>query len=175
MRNFHFPGRSPVLARTAMVATSHPAATLAAIEMLKAGGNAVDATIAAVALQCVVEPQMTGIGGDCFAILYKPGKGKAKGKLIGLNASGRAPKAATAKWYAKQGIRAIETHSPHAVTVPGAIDGWARLLRDHGTKSLAEVLAPAIAQAEARYPVTAPGAASSVDVAAFCSSKQLPH
>ena len=155
MRNFHFPGRSPVLARTAMVATSHPASTLAAIEMLKSGGNAVDATIAAVAVQCVVEPQMTGIGGDCFAILWKPGKGKAKGKLIGLNASGRAPKAATAAWYAKAGIKAIETTSPHAVTVPGAIDGWARLLADHGTRSLAEVLAPAIEQAEAGYPVTA--------------------
>lgn len=139
MRSFHFPGRSTVHARRAMVATSHPSASLTAIEILKKGGNAVDAAIATIAVLCVVEPAMTGIGGDCFAILSKPGQ-----KLIALNASGKAPKAATAAWYAKQGIGQIELQSAHAVTVPGAIDGWARLLQDHGTMSFAQVLAPAI-------------------------------
>ena len=139
MRSFHLPGRSPVIARHAMCATSHPAASLVAIETLKRGGNAVDAAIAATALLCVIEPAMTGIGGDCFALIHKPGTG-----LIALNASGRAPKAATAAWYAQAGIKQLQVTTPHAVTIPGAIDGWATLLRDHGTMSLAEVLGPAI-------------------------------
>ena len=148
MRSFHLPGRSPVLARHGMCATSHPAASLVAIETLKRGGNAVDAAIAATALLCVIEPAMTGIGGDCFALIHKPGTG-----LLALNASGRAPAAATAKWYADAGIKQIAVTSPHAVTVPGAIDGWATLLRDHGTMSLADVLAPAIEAAEAGFVV----------------------
>lgn len=148
MRSFHLPGRSPVYARNAMCATSHPLASLAAIECLKSGGNAVDAAITAVAALCVLEHPMTGIGGDCFAIVAKPGK-----RPIALNSSGFAPKAATADWYAKKGIAKIEVQSPHAVTVPGAIDGWTTLLKDHGTKSLADVLAPAIAFAEGGFPV----------------------
>ena len=148
MRSFHFPGRSPVMSRNAMCATSHPLASLTAIEMLKSGGNAIDAAIAATAVLCVVEPAMTGIGGDCFAIIAKPGQ-----KPIAFNASGRAPKAATAEWYAKAGIKAIETQTPHSVTVPGAIDGWATLLEDHGTRSFAQVLAPAIECAEKGVPV----------------------
>ena len=150
MRNFHFPGRSPVIGRRAMIATSHPAATLAGIEMLRRGGNAVDAAITATAVMCVVEPAMTGIGGDCFALISKPGA-----KPIALNASGRAPKAATPQWYASQGIKTIGMQTPHAVTIPGAIDGWAMLLRDHGTKTFTDVLAPAIEQAEQGFPVQA--------------------
>ncbi len=150
MRNFHFPGRSPVVGRKAMIATSHPAATLAGIEMLRKGGNAVDAALCATAVMCVCEPAMTGIGGDCFAIISKPGK-----KPIALNASGRAPKAATTEWYAKQGIKQIEMQTAHAVTIPGAIDGWATLLADHGSKSFAEVLAPAIELADKGFPVQA--------------------
>jgi gamma-glutamyltranspeptidase/glutathione hydrolase len=130
MRNFAFPGRSPVYATRAMCATSHPLATVAAIEQLKSGGNAVDAAIAATAVMCVVEHAMTGIGGDCFAIIAKPGTNP-----VALNASGRAPKAATPEWYAKQGLTKIVTQSPHAVTVPGAIDGWATLLKDYGTRT----------------------------------------
>src|SRR6476661_9515011 len=106
MRSFHFPGRSPVYGRRAMCATSHPAASLTAIEVLKSGGNAVDAAIATAAVLAVVECPMTGIGGDCFAILAKPGK-----KPIALNAAGRAPQAATAAWYAKNAIQRIGTTS----------------------------------------------------------------
>ena len=149
MRNFANPGRSPVYATKAMVATSHPLASVAAIEQLKKGGNAVDAAIAATAVMCVVEHAMTGIGGDCFALIARPGTNP-----VALNASGRAPAAATHAWYAKQGITKIETQSPHAVTVPGAIDGWATLLKDYGTKSFAEVLAPAIEYAEKGYVVS---------------------
>jgi gamma-glutamyltranspeptidase/glutathione hydrolase len=155
MRSFHFPGRSLVYARRAMCATSHPAATLTAIEILKAGGNAVDAAIATAAMLAVVEPHMTGIGGDCFAIIAKPGQKK----LIALNAAGRAPAAATAQWLAGARLKRIEPTSPHAVTVPGAIDGWVRLLADHGTMSLEPLLAPAIACAERGF-VVAPRVAT---------------
>lgn len=159
MRSFHFPGRSPVYARRGMCATSHPLASVAAIDMLKSGGNAVDAAITAAAVLCVVEHPMTGIGGDCFAIVSKPGQ-----KLIGLNAAGRAPKAATADWYAAKGIKQLQVQSPHAVTVPGAIDGWVTLLADHGTKPLREVLAPAIGHAEDGF-VVAPRVAADWTVA----------
>ena len=148
MRSFHLPGRSPVLACHAMCATSHPMASLTAIETLKAGGNAVDAAIAAAAILAVVEPHMTGIGGDCFAMLARPGQ-----RPVALSAAGRAPRAATAQWYAQAGISALTATSPHAVTVPGAIDGWARLLADHGTMTLARVLAPAIETAEQGFAV----------------------
>lgn len=149
MRNFANPGRSPVYATKAMVATSHPLASVAAIEQLKKGGNAVDAAIAATAVMCVVEHAMTGIGGDCFALIAKPGTNP-----VAFNASGLAPAAATYEWYAKQGIKSIPTQSPHAVTIPGAIDGWATLLKDYGTRSFADVLAPAIEYAEGGYVVS---------------------
>jgi gamma-glutamyltranspeptidase/glutathione hydrolase len=155
MRSFHFPGRSPVYGRRAMCATSHPMASLTAIETLKAGGNAVDAAIAAAAVLAVVECPMTGIGGDCFAILMKPGQKKP----IALSAAGRAPAAATAEWYAGKGIKRIETTSVHAVTVPGAVDGWTRLLKDHGTMPLERLLAPAIELAERGF-VVAPRVAA---------------
>lgn len=148
MRSFHAPGRSPVYATTAMAATSHPLATATALDVLKSGGNAVDAALAAVAAQCVVEPAMTGIGGDCFAMIGKP-----SGEIIALNASGRAPAAATPEWYANNGISKIERTSPHAVTVPGSIDGWARLAADHGTRQLSDLLQPAIAYARDGFPV----------------------
>jgi gamma-glutamyltranspeptidase/glutathione hydrolase len=144
MRNFHFPGRSVVYGRRAMCATSHPTATLAVIDVLKSGGNAVDAAIAAAGVLAIVECPMTGIGGDCFAIIAKPGQDK----LIALNAAGRAPKAAVPEWFAGKKIGRIETTTAHAVTIPGAVDGWIRLLEDHGTMPLERVLAPAIDLAE---------------------------
>ncbi len=152
MRSYHFPGRSPTIARNAMAATSHPQATLAAIDCLKRGGNAVDAAVTATALLCVIEPAMTGFAGDCFALLHKPGTGAGSG-LIALNGSGRAPAAATSDWFARKGISTIEVTSPHAVTVPGAVDAWATLLRDHGTISLGAALAPAIEAADGGFAV----------------------
>ncbi|MFQ5775523.1 MAG: gamma-glutamyltransferase [Kiloniellaceae bacterium] len=149
MRDFELPGRSPVHAMNGMAATSHPLATLAAVNVLQEGGNAMDAAVAACAVQCVVEPQSTGIGGDCF-VLYAPRGG---GEVIAFNGSGPAPAAANAKWYRERGIRAIERHSPHAVTVPGAIDAWSQLLRDHGTRGLGDLIAPAIRYARDGYPI----------------------
>lgn len=144
MRHFHYPNRSLAVAGEAMAATSHPLATLTAIETLKAGGNAVDAAIAAAALLAVVEPAMTGIGGDCF-VLYAP---KA-GPPIAYNGSGRSPKAAELGWYRDRNFSELPIESPHSVTVPGAIEAWFRLQRDHGTKEMAELLQPAIRASEA--------------------------
>jgi gamma-glutamyltranspeptidase/glutathione hydrolase len=150
MRNFHFPGRSQVYGRRAMCAASHPMASLAAIETLKEGGNAVDAAIAAAAVLAVVEPHMTGIGGDCFALVARPGLDRP----IALSAAGLAPAGATAEWLAKSRLARIEPSSVHSVTVPGAVDGWTRLLADYGTFPLDRLLAPAIDLAENGFPVT---------------------
>ena len=150
MRNLQMPGRSSARARQAMAATSHPLATQAALAMMKAGGNAIDAAIAAAAVQAVVEPQSTGIGGDCFAIISKGGSDE----LIALNASGRAPQAATIEAFRTAGIDGdIPLHNVHAISMPGAVAGWCRLIEDHGTLSLSEVLAPAIHYAENGYVV----------------------
>lgn len=147
MRNFHLAGRSTVHAQNAMVATSHPLAALTAIEVLKSGGTAADAAVAACALLGVIEPQSTGIGGDCFALIQP----KGEGKIVSYNGSGRAPKAATAEWYIEHKMHAIPTAGPHSVTIPGAIDAWATILRDHGKFGLDTLLQPAIKAAEEGY------------------------
>lgn len=150
MRDLERPGRSPVHATEGMACTSHPLATLVAIDILKAGGNALDAAIAACAVQCVVEPESTGIGGDCFC-LYSP---EAAPVPVAFNGSGKAPAAATQQWYADNGITQIERQSPHSVTVPGAIDAWDRLVADHGRMKLGELLQPAIRYAIEGYPIS---------------------
>ena len=150
MRDFQFPGRSPVYATHGMAATSMPAATLTALDVLRAGGNALDAAVAAVAVLCVIEPQSTGIGGDCFC-LYAPA---GTGKVHALNGSGRAPAAANIDWFESRQIRALENTSAHSVSVPGAVDAWETLLKAHGRKGLDEVLQPAIRFAEEGWPVS---------------------
>jgi gamma-glutamyltranspeptidase / glutathione hydrolase len=147
-RDFHLPGRSPVLASDAMAATSHPLATLAAIEALKAGGTAADAAVTAVATLGVVEPHMTGIGGDCFCLVAKPGK-----PVWGYNGSGRAAANVRAETLLEQGITEIGPDSIHAVTVPGAVEAWAAILGAHGRFGLDRALAPAIRHAELGVPV----------------------
>lgn len=150
MRNFEMPGRSVAVGRNGMAATSHPMATLTAIEILKAGGRAIDAAVAACAVQCVVEAGSTGIGGDCFALLAANGGDK----IVAYNGSGKTPAAATPGWYREQGISSIERSSPHAVTIPGAVEAWTRLVADHGRMSMSDILAPAIALARDGYGIT---------------------
>ena len=150
MRDLERPGRSPVHAPHGMACTSHPLSTQTAIDILKSGGNAMDAAVAACAVQCVVEPGSTGIGGDCFCI-YAP---EGSADLVAFNGSGKAPAAASTDWYRDNGFFEIERNTPHSVTVPGAVDAWATLIRDYGRKSLGELLQPAIGYAANGYPIS---------------------
>ena len=149
MRDYHLPGRSPVYSTHGMAATSMPAATLTALDVLRTGGNALDAAIAAVAVLCVIEPQSTGIGGDCFC-LYAPA---GTGRVHALNGSGRAPAAATIEYYESRQMRVQDNTSAHSVTVPGAVNAWETLLKAHGRKGLDELLQPAIRFAQDGWPV----------------------
>lgn len=148
-RDLHLPGRSAVYAGNGLCATSHPIAAQVAIEILKAGGNAMDAAIAGAVVLGIAEPQMTGIGGDCFALIKPPGSED----VIALNGSGRAPKGISSETMRAQGLTAVPIQGIEAVTLPGAIDAFCRLNADYGMKSLAEVLAPAIHYAEEGIPV----------------------
>jgi gamma-glutamyltranspeptidase/glutathione hydrolase len=142
--------RSAVMARQGMAATSQPLATATAIKVLQQGGNAVDAAIAANAVLGVVEPMSCGLGGDLFAIVWDS---KTK-KLVGLNASGRSPAAATIDLFKSKGLSAIPTFGPLSWSVPGCVDGWDQLLKRFGSKTWSELLGPAIGYAENGFPVS---------------------
>ncbi len=150
MRDLHFPGRSVVMSTGAMVATSQPMATAAALEVLQRGGNAMDAAVAASATLSVTEPAATGIGGDCF-ILYHDARSNT---LTGLNGSGRAPRRATPEEYRRRGHSAVPERGIHSVTVPGAIHAWQSALERFGTRELGELLVPAIRYAQEGFAVT---------------------
>jgi gamma-glutamyltranspeptidase/glutathione hydrolase len=150
MRDFHQPGRSAVFAENGMCATSHPLAAKVAIDILQSGGNAVDAAIAGSVLLGLCEPAMTGLGGDCFALVKPAGSED----VIALNGSGRAPAALSAAEIRATG----HTHmplfgAPEPITIPGAVDAFCRLSEDHGKLGLDAVLAPVIHYAEAGVPV----------------------
>ena len=140
--------RRVVFAKNGMVATSQYLAAQAGLEILKAGGNAIDAAIATAACLTVVEPTSNGIGGDAFALIWN------KNKLYGLNASGPAPKAISAELLKKEGYEKIPNFGVIPVTVPGIPAAWAELSRKFGTLSLPQVLAPAIAYADKGFPVS---------------------
>ena len=145
-----FATRSVVLAQNGMVATSHPLASQIGLDILKKGGNAIDAAIAANAALGLMEPTGCGIGGDLFAIVWD---GKTK-KLYGLNASGRSPKKLTIDYFEKNGMEKIPSHGPLPVSVPGAVDGWFELHKKFGSKPIAELLSPAIEYAKNGFPLT---------------------
>ncbi len=149
MRDFHLPGRSAVHACHGMVATSHPVAAQASLEVLKSGGNAVDAAITGAVLLGLCEPQMTGIGGDMFA-LVQPSPDQLP---VALNGSGRAIAAADPDRLRKQGHTKIDLQSPDAVTIPGAIDGFCTLSESYGTWGMDRCLAPSINYARTGIPV----------------------
>ncbi|MPZ19305.1 MAG: gamma-glutamyltransferase [Luteitalea sp.] len=142
-------GRSVVRASHGMVATSQPLASQVGLDVLKRGGNAVDAAIAIAAVLNVTEPSMTGIGGDAFMLVYWA---KAK-KLEGLNASGRAPRALSLEHFASQKMTTMPQTGMEPITVPGAFDGWVTLLERYGSMELSDLMAPAIDYAENGFPV----------------------
>ena len=148
---FDYPsGRSNVIARHGLVATSQPLAAQAGLDILKAGGNAVDAAVATAAALCVVEPCSTGIGGDAFALIWwQPDK-----RLYGLNASGPAPAGLTVDWIRKQGYQQMPLRGAIPITVPGSLRGWQMVLDRFGSLELKQLLRSATAYAENGFPVS---------------------
>lgn len=144
-----FATRSEVYAPHAMAATSHPLATQIALDVMKAGGSAVDAAIAANAALGLMEPTGNGIGGDLFAIVWDP---KTR-RLHGYNGSGRSPRSLTLAEFQRRGLSEIPAHGPLPVTVPGAVDGWFALHQRFGKLPMADNLAPAIRYAREGHPV----------------------
>jgi gamma-glutamyltranspeptidase/glutathione hydrolase len=142
-------GRSMVLSRRGVVSAENPLAAQAGATVLAHGGNAVDAAVATNAVLGVVEPMMNGIGGDLFAIVYDA----KSGKLYGLNASGWAPAGLSIEFLKSKGVARMPQEGIQSVTVPGAVDGWSKLLARFGTKKFSEVLAPAIYYAREGFPV----------------------
>jgi len=142
-------GRSVAMARRGMIATSQPLASSAGVDVLRRGGNAVDAAVTAAAVLSVVEPTMTGIGGDLFAIVYD---GRER-RLHGLNASGRTGRTASCEAVRRAGHVRVPARGPLSVTVPGAVEGWSELLARHGTITLEQSLQPAIVYARDGFPV----------------------
>ncbi len=156
-------GRSTVYTSSVVVATSQPLASAAGLEILRRGGNAIDAAVAAAAVLSVTEPHMTGIGGDMFAIVWLA----KEQKLVALNASGRAGSLMTRATLQTRGFRAGSQQGVMSVTVPGALAGWDTLVRTHGKRTLAQVLQPAIAYARDGFPVSPIIAAQWADETAF--------
>ncbi len=149
MRDFHLPGRSPVLALNGMCATSHPLAAQTAIATMQAGGNALDAAIAAAVLLGLAEPQMTGLGGDCFALVKPAGTAQ----VHAVNGSGRAPAGLSAADLRAAGHTQMPLHHGAAVTVPGAVDAFCAMSEKWGRLGLDALFAPAIRYAEEGIPV----------------------
>jgi gamma-glutamyltranspeptidase/glutathione hydrolase len=145
-----FATRSEVIARNGMAATSQPLATQAALDILKKGGNAFDAAIAANAVLGVVEPTGSGIGGDLFAIIWSADKGK----LYGLNASGRSPRSLKLEYFKENNIEKIPSYGPLPVSVPGCVDGWFEIHDMFGRLPMKDILQPAITYAREGFPVT---------------------
>ena len=145
-----FASRSEVIAKQGMAATSQPLATQVALDILKSGGNAIDAAIAANAMLGLVEPTGCGIGGDLFAIVWDA---KTK-KLHGLNASGRSPQGLSRQYFIDNGYDKIPKFGPLPVSVPGTVDGWFMLHNKFGSKPMTELLAPSIKYAREGFPVS---------------------
>lgn len=145
-----FATRSEVIAQHGMACTSQPLATQVALDVLKAGGNAIDAAIAANAVLGLVEPTGNGIGGDLFAIVWDA----RSEQLYGLNASGRSPKSLTRKYFIENDYASIPAYGPLPVSVPGCVDGWFELHKKFGSKEMKEILQPAITYAREGFPVT---------------------
>lgn len=157
-----FATRSEVIGQHGMVATSHPLATQIGLEILKQGGTAVDAAIAANAALGLMEPTGSGVGGDLFAIVWDA----KTGKLYGLNASGRSPKSLSLDYFKQQNLKKIPSFGPLPVSVPGCVDGWFELHNRFGKLTMDQLLSPAIGYAENGFPVT--------ELVAYYLSRSVP-
>ena len=139
-RDFSNPGKSNVISTNFMTVSSHHVASSVGVEILKNGGNAVDAALAMSAVLCVAEPHMTGIGGDCFAMLSTDGSSNIKA----LNASGKSSENSSASHLRNNGIKIIKPEMPDAITIPGALAGWSLLHKEHGYMPWQDIFQPAI-------------------------------
>ncbi|MEN0006300.1 MAG: gamma-glutamyltransferase, partial [Bacteroidota bacterium] len=160
---FNFATRSEVIAQNGMACTSQPLATQVALDILKKGGTAIDAAIAANATLGLMEPTGCGIGGDLFAIVWDA---KTQ-KLYGLNASGRSPKSLELAYFQEKGMTKIPSYGPLPVSVPGAVDGWFQLHQKFGKLGMEDILAPAIQYAEVGFPVS--------ELIAYYISRSVPR
>ena len=146
----YFSSRSEVFAQNAMAATSQPLATQVALHIIKSGGNAIDAAIAANAILGLVEPTGAGIGGDLFVLFWSA----REHSLIGLNASGRSPKSLTLENLLEHKLDFLPPHGPLPVSVPGCVDGWVKLHERYGQLPFSELFKPAISYARKGFPVS---------------------
>ena len=147
MRDLHIPSRSPIYAKNAMVATSHPDATKKALEIMEKGGNAFDAAVCAASVLAVVEAHSTGIGGDCFCLFYS----QKEKKVIALNGSGSTPKNINYNNVKLTEEGNVDPYSVEAITIPGAVSAWQKLITDYGNLNLDKILEPAIDFAQNGY------------------------
>jgi len=149
MRNFQEIGRSVIYSQSGLAASSHPFASLEAISILKQGGNAIDAAIAASAVLAVVEPQSTGIGGDCFALIHQKGDKKP----TAINGSGKAASYADLSFFEKNNINELNINSVHSVTIPGCVDAWSKMSQKYGKLPWKKLFESAINYAKNGFPV----------------------
>ena len=149
MRDFHLPGRSPVWFENGICATSHPLSAQIAVQTLRDGGNAMDAALAGAAVMGLCEPPMTGLGGDCFALVSPAGSED----ILGFNGSGRAPAGADPQVLRDRGLTSVAAEDPLAVTIPGAVEGFCRMHALWGRRDLDAVMAPAIHYMENGVPM----------------------
>ena len=171
MRDFHFPGRSEVFATNGMCATSHPLGANVAVDILKRGGTAMDAAIAGALVLGICEPQMTGIGGDLFALISPAGSND----IHAYNGSGRAPAAASAKVLRNAGQTSVPLQSPDAVTIPAAMHAFAAMSEKWGKLGLDALLAPTIHYSETGIPVAPRVAFDWIEAASMLQGRAREH
>src|SRR6185436_15080128 len=142
--------RPAIMGQNGMVSSGHHLSSLTGVEILKEGGNAVDAALAAAFVMSVVKPETSGPGGDLFALVYM----KKTGKVEALNSSGPAPAKASIEHFHERGLKGIPQYGPLSIAVPGAVDGWLELHRKHGTKELGRLTADAVRIAREGFPIS---------------------
>src|SRR4029434_4175358 len=142
--------RPVIMGQNGMVSSGHQLASQAGVSVLREGGNAADAALAAAFVMAVVKPETSGPGGDLFALVYM----RKTGKVEALNSSGPAPAKATIEYFHDRGLKSIPQYGPLSIAVPGAVDGWLELHKKYGTKDLSRLMADAIRIARTGFPIS---------------------